>query len=118
MTKIVIAEIVHSTVLLKSAIASCTGPVPGCNPMPQGTGAPKFAVVSPTKPPVLRSSCDCNCASAAPKGSDIARKPAIASPETLPNHRPITLCTPCLPALCAPPDLGSPAVQSADAAGP
>ena len=96
MTKIVMAMMIHSTMVLKSWIASFTGPAPGWSPMPQGIGAPREEVVSPTTPPELRLSCA--HAVAAPKRAGTARQAASAGRDALPNHRPITLVTPCLPA--------------------
>ena len=39
-TKAVMMTMIHSTSVLKSWMASFTGPAAGCRPMPQGVGAP------------------------------------------------------------------------------
>src|SRR3954447_12389910 len=51
MTKAVMMMMIHSTSVLKSWMASFTGPAAGCRPMPQGVGMPTELCVSPVIPP-------------------------------------------------------------------
>ena len=76
MTKAVMMTMIHSTSVLKSWMASFTGPAAGCRPMPQGVGAPSELCVSPTMPPEGAAVC----AEADPMTESATKRPAMRAP--------------------------------------